>query len=101
MPSGKLRKLSAETIMEIRGHYYSVPHDLVDQKIEARITQDIVEIIHKDKVIATHKRSFDVGKTTTKIEHMPKGHQALINWNWSTALEKAKAIGPNTATFFE
>ena len=43
--------------VEIAKHYYSVPHQLIRQEIEARITAATVEIFHRGKRVASHRRS--------------------------------------------
>lgn len=40
--------------IEIAKHYYSVPHNLVHQEVEARITQKTVEIFLRGKRVASH-----------------------------------------------
>ena len=39
--------------IEIAKHYYSVPHQLIRQEVEARITAATVEIFHRGKRVAT------------------------------------------------
>jgi transposase len=43
--------------VEIAKHYYSVPHQLIRQEVEARITIATVEIFHRGKRVASHQRS--------------------------------------------
>src|SRR5438270_1153055 len=43
--------------VEIGKHYYSVPHQLIRQEVEARITAATVEIFHRGKRVASHQRS--------------------------------------------
>src|SRR6201987_708149 len=43
--------------VEIAKHYYSVPHQLIRQEVEARITATTVEIFHRGKRVASHRRS--------------------------------------------
>ena len=85
----------------VREHYYSVPHGLEGKKVDVTLTHQIVEIIYKTKRIATHERSYVIGKATTLKEHMPKEHQAYADWNRSSLIEKGKNIGPNTGAFVE
>ncbi|WP_247766906.1 IS21 family transposase [Bradyrhizobium sp. 172] len=42
---------------EITKHYYSVPHHLVHQEVEARITQKTLELFLRGKRVASHLRS--------------------------------------------
>src|SRR6266851_3580510 len=43
--------------VEIAKHYYSVPHQLLRQEVEARITVATIEIFHRGKRVASHQRS--------------------------------------------
>ena len=85
----------------IMEHHYSVPYALEGKKVDVRVTKTIVEIFYNSIRIATHVRSYDIGKATTIKEHMPKSHQAYSEWNRSTVIEHAKCIGPNTAALVE
>lgn len=43
--------------VEIEGHRYSVSHSLVGLKLEARITDAMVEVLHRGERVACHARS--------------------------------------------
>ena len=45
--------------VEIAQHYYSVPHALIRQEVEVRITLATVEMFHRGKRVASHRRSAD------------------------------------------
>jgi transposase len=57
--------------VEVGKHYYSVPHQLLGEKVWARITARTVEIFHRGKRVAAHVRSSANRKHTTVREHMP------------------------------
>src|SRR5437764_7651427 len=57
--------------VEIAKHYYSVPHQLMRQEVEARITVATIEIFHRGKRVASHRRSLRPHRPTTVPEHMP------------------------------
>ena len=61
--------------VEIAKHYYSVPHQLIRQEVEARITAATVEIFHRGKRVASHRRSGRPHRPTTVAEHMPGSHR--------------------------
>lgn len=82
--------------VDIDGHYYSVPHSLVRQDVEARITQTTVEILHGGRRIASHPRSDRRGTHTTLAEHMPKAHRAHREWSPGRLLNWAQRIGSHT-----
>ena len=82
--------------VEIDGHYYSVHHDCMGEKVEARIFESTIEIFLKNRRIATHVRSFIPGAHTTLAEHRPKRHQDL-KWTSATITDRGRAVGPSTA----
>ncbi len=49
-------------------HDYSVPHALVDEKVDIRIAAATIEVFHGSKLVATHVRSFGRGGMTTVSE---------------------------------
>lgn len=83
--------------VEVLGHYYSVPYQLVKQELEVRITANTVEILQGNKRITSHPRSALKGRHTTQIEHMPKAHQQYANWTPERLVRWAEKSGPGTA----
>lgn len=87
--------------IEVDGHFYSVPYQMVRQQVEARITTDTIEVLSKGKRIAIHTRSYQKGKFTTLTEHMPKAHQGYKEWTPSRLINWAEKAGPCTAKLVE
>lgn len=82
--------------IDITGHYYSVPHSLVRQKVEVRFTATTVECFCKGKRVAAHARSYLRGGHTTLPEHMPESHRKHSEWSPGRLLNWALSIGPAT-----
>ena len=82
-------------------HYYSVPYQLVKQQIEARVTSNTVELLHKGKRIASHRRSYQPGRHTTINAHMPKAHREYAEWTPERLVRWASETGPATAKLVE
>jgi len=80
----------------IDGHFYSVPHSLRHEQLEARTTQDTVEIFHNRKRVWAHRRSRARGGFTTVAEHMPSAHRAQAEWTPTRILTWAEKLGPST-----
>jgi transposase len=76
-------------------HFYSVPHRLVQQKIDVRLTETTVELFHQGKRVAAHARSRQPGSATTLEEHRPKSHQKHLQWTKERMLAWAETIGPH------
>ncbi len=77
-------------------HYYSVPHSLVRQKLELRVTSTTVECFFKGKRVASHLRSAIRGRHTTLPAHMPESHRRHMEWTPGRLLNWALSIGTAT-----
>lgn len=79
--------------LAVDGHFYSVPHRLVHQEVEARLTATTIEILHKRQCVAAHPRSYVQGAFTTVADHMPSSHRAHAEWTPSRILAWAAKVG--------
>lgn len=77
-------------------HYYSVPYQLVREQVEVRLTSTTVEVLFKNKRVASHPRSYRQGGFTTLPQHMPKAHQRYLQWTPSRIIRWAEQYGPMT-----
>ena len=82
--------------IEVEHHYYSVPHQLVKKQVDVRITSHTVEVLFKNRRVASHKKNPQQGLFTTLPEHMPKSHQRYLEWTPSRIIKWAANNGPNT-----
>ncbi|MFQ5982342.1 MAG: IS21 family transposase [Woeseiaceae bacterium] len=82
-------------------HYYSVPYQLVKQELEARVTANTVELLHKGKRVASHRRSRRRGGHTTVTAHMPKAHRDYAEWTPERLVRWAQETGLATAKLVE
>ncbi len=87
--------------VEVQGHYYSVPYRLMREIIEARITEQTVELFHRGNRVASHLRSPRPHRHTTTAEHMPSAHRRYAEWTPTRLLREAAAIGPATIALVE
>jgi transposase len=83
--------------VEIAKHYYSVPHQLLRQEVEARITAATVEIFHRGKRVASHQRSLRPHRPSTIADHMPSAHRRYRDWTHERIRREAASVGPDTA----
>jgi transposase len=83
--------------VEVDGHYYSVPYQLVKQELEARISARTIELLHHGKRVASHRRSHHKGHHTTMPEHMPRTHREYAGWTPQRLVRWAEKSGPATA----
>jgi len=87
--------------VELHGHYYSVPHPLSHDLVDARLTVTTVELFQRGQRVAAHVRSHLRGRHTTDSAHMPKAHQHHLEWTPSRFITWAGTIGPQTAALIE
>lgn len=87
--------------VDYAGHFYSAPHALVHEQVDVRATATTVEIFLRGARVASHARSHERGRHTTKSEHMPVAHQQHLEWSPSRFIRWAATIGPKTAELVE
>ena len=87
--------------VEVHGHFYSVPYRLMRETIEARITDQTVELFHAGVRVAAHQRNPRQHRHTTIPEHMPSAHRRYADWTPTRLLREAAAIGPATVGLVE
>lgn len=80
--------------------YYSVPFQLVRQKVELRVTSDFIEVYSHGNRVAAHYRSFQKGKYSTIESHMPPQHK-FCKWNSQRFIDWASRVGPNVLKVVE
>ena len=73
-----------------------MPHTLVRQEIEVRLTPSGVECFFKGKRVAAHRRSPHRGAHSTVPEHMPASHRAHAEWTPGRMLNWAATLGSAT-----
>lgn len=97
----KKARVNIDYHVDINGHYYSVPYSFIHQEVDVRYTVKIVEIFFKGKRVASHLRDDTKARHTTIKEHMPKSHQAYLEWTPSRIITWAGTIGVYTAEVVE
>jgi transposase len=83
--------------VDVDHHLYSAPHALVHEIVSVRMTAMTVELFHHRVRVASHLRSRLAGRATTEPAHMPKAHQAHLEWPPSRIIEWAAKSGPDVA----
>lgn len=92
----KKARVNIDCHVELGGHYYSAPYQLLQQLVELCYTESTVEILHDGKRVALHRRGFERGRHTTVTEHLPHGHQEHLKWSAERLLQWARTVGPMT-----
>jgi transposase len=97
----KLCRVGIDYHVEVDKHYYSVPHQLLREKVWARVTARTVEIFHKGKRVAAHVRSSSNRRHTTIGEHMPSAHRRYADWTPERLRRQAGEVGSSTSALVE
>jgi transposase len=92
----KVVKVHIDYHVEIEAHRYSVPHALVGEMLEARLTRAGVELLLRGTRVASHARSERRGGYTTVDAHMPAAHRAHKEWTPERLIEWGQRIGMST-----
>jgi transposase len=87
--------------IEVDGHYYSIPFQLLHERLDIRLTATTIEAFHKGERVAAHVRSYVRGTPTTVSEHMPSEHRAYAEWSPARFIQWATKIGEATARLVE
>lgn len=93
----KKARVNIDYHIELERHYYSVPYPLVKAEVEARVTAHTVEILHRGRRVASHRRSYKPGGHTTVAAHMPRPHREYAEWTPRRLVQWAEKTGPATA----
>lgn len=83
--------------VQVDGHNYSVPYQLIKEKVEVRLTAATVELICRGRRVAAHARSFVKNGYTTIPEHRPKAHQRHLEWTPGRIIAWAGTVGTHCA----
>ena len=76
---------------------YSVPYDLIGEKVDVKLTKHIVEVFYKQTRVAAHVRlDKEQRDPAVKPEHMPEAHRKYLGYNAEEFNKWAHKIGPKT-----
>jgi transposase len=97
----KQPQVSIDYHVEFDSHFYSVPYQLVGQRVDLRATESSIELFQGGRRITSHIRSRERNGHTTLTEHMPSSHRAYAEWTPSKVLAWGRTIGPCTERMLE
>lgn len=87
--------------VEVQSHYYSVPHALVGEHVEMRLTAVTVEAFHKGVRVASHVRKHEKHRYTTDPSHLPPNHREWLAQDPGALREWSASVGPYTDALME
>ena len=93
----KSAKVNIDYHVEFDTRYYSVPYQLVHEPVEVRATAHVVEVLHRNRRVASHVREYGRRRFITNPEHMPAAHRAHLEWTPSKLVAWGASVGPPVA----
>jgi len=82
-------------------NYYSIPFGLVTRKVNLRVTSSTVEAYYQDRLVATHRRSYEVDGIFTKEEHQPPAHRLYGEEQMAELVTWAQTAGEAVHQFMQ
>lgn len=89
-------KVHPDYHVEVKRACYSVPYRLIGQRVDVRLTASTVEIFDRGQLVAAHLRAHVRGRRSTRDEHRPPQHVAVVEQSLSRVFERAERVGPAT-----
>jgi transposase len=98
----KKARVNIDYHVDYDGRLYSVPHNLVGEMADLRVTTTVVEIFLRGRRVASHARMWGPkGSASTVPEHRPHSHREYGAWPPSRLISWGKTIGPSVAELVE
>lgn len=91
-------KVGTDYLVSDGRNKYSVPSTLIGEKVDIRVTSQIVEVFFHGSRVAAHRR-FQTKQhdPIIKPEHLTPEHRKYLNYNAEHFTEWATTVGPMTA----
>ena len=97
MATWKIATVQLDYMVSVESMFYSVPYEYIQNKVDIRLTKDLIEIFYKDSRIATHKRLYSkFGQFSTNRDHMPDNHKLYVDHTKESVIDWSSMIGEST-----
>lgn len=81
---------------------YSVPANLIGERVDIRVTRNLVEIFYHGTQVALHKRLQAIQYApVVKPEHMTQEHRSYLMYNTDNFTEWANKVGAETSNIVQ
>lgn len=94
-------KVHPDCHVSIAESFYSVPYDLINQKLSAHSSERFVEIYKGTDLVASHPRSTRPGQWQTRLEDYPPAKAAFLTRSPLYCKELGTKVGPSTLQVVE
>ena len=85
-------KVNIDYHIQFDSHFYSVPHQLVGERVQLQAKDHLIEVYFQNKRVTSHVRKYHPGMTT-QPEHMPTRHEKHLKWTPERLMNWAQSIG--------
>lgn len=92
----RLTRVSLDYHVEFDSFFYSVPHALIREQVDLRVTVRTIEIFPRGRRVAAHQRRYGGRRHGTDPDHMPSAHRRYAEWTPDRFRRWGRAIGPET-----
>ena len=90
-------KVSNDYLISDGRNKYSVPYNLIGEKVDIRVTKNTVEVYYHGSRVASHRRLQTLQRDPlVKLEHMPEAHQKYLTYNADDFKVWAMSVGSMT-----
>lgn len=94
MSEWKTAKVRPDYHISVESMFYSVPYEYINQQVDIKLSDSLIEVFFKHMRIASHKRLYGrYGQLSTVRDHMPDNHKLYVDQTPEVATEWAKSIG--------
>lgn len=91
-------KVASDYLVSDGKNRYSVPSNLIGERVDIRVTRNLVEVFYHGAQVALHQRISTIQKApVVKPEHMTPEHRGYLRYNADNFMEWANKTGPETA----
>lgn len=98
LASWKIATVQYNYHVSVDNQNYSVPFEYIKQKVDIRITKNVIEVFFEGNRICSYPRLYGrSGQYNTLEAHMPPDHQKYVTWNGDRFRSWAAKVGENTA----
>jgi len=94
-------KVHPDCHVVLDGSYYSAPYDYVGKKLDAYVSDQMVELYQGTELVATHVRCTKPGQWQTRMEDYPPEKAAYLIQTPTYCRRLAAEIGPSTVKVVE
>lgn len=77
----------------VESSYYSVPHHLIGETVDVRLTHLLVRIFHNNQEVALHERATKKWDYKRKAEHAPPYKESVLQCSRDELLALAQEMG--------